>query len=734
MQAGRVEIPDILDYQRETMSLKSAPKQSILARFAPEAGDGGFALRARILGMHCASCALAIEEALNSEPEVDARVSLGAGQLSLGWKGGVERGEALLEKVSALGYKVAPLGPEGPSQNREDRALRIALGVSGAASLALMLLSPHMWPEGLHRTLQWASAIIAIPTVLYAGMPFFLSAFKALRVFRTNMDVPISVALIMTMGMSLFEIFHHGAYVYFDSGTMLLFLLLIGRYLDFRTRRRVKNAAQDLLAMISGTATIREDGRLRAIPTRDLKAGMLLQVAAGEAIAADGVVESGSSEIDPSPLTGESLTQPVAAGTRVLGGMVNVLAPLAVRLKASSSESLLSDVIRLMERAEQGHARYVRLADKAARAYTPVVHLLAATTYILWNPILGRPWQDSLLAAMTVLIITCPCALGLAVPAVQVLASGRLFKRGLLLKSADALERLAKIDTVAFDKTGTLTQGRPLLANPSEIGSLNMQLAASLAAKSRHPLARALHDMYGGKIIDMAVDEMPGKGLKAQREGKNIRLGRRDWCGNAAAPPSDSPELWLCVEGSTPVRFAFTDELRRDAKRTVVELKQRGYQTLLLSGDRETAVKAVAAAVGIDAFVAQATPQDKTFKIEALRKEGHKILMVGDGLNDAPALATADVSMSPSAALDIAQNAADIVFQGSSLHAVVEALSLSQRAEKLVKENFFLSFAYNIIAVPIAMAGLVTPMVAAVAMALSSILVVLNAQRISKDR
>lgn len=708
----------------EMIRKDTSPKESV-ARFATEEADGWRFLRARISGLRCASCALAIEDALNAEPDVDARVHLATNHLSLKWKGDARRGQALLDKISALGYSAAPFGTEPDASAAEGRRLRLSLGLSGAASVLLMLLSPYT-------SLQWLSAAMAIPTALFAGIPFFRSAYRALRSSKTNMDVPISIAVLMAMAMSVFELSRGGAYVYFDSGIMLLFLLLIGRTLDFRTRRRVKNAALELLNTISGTATILDNGNRQKLPVRELQSGMLLSVAAGEAIAADGVVESGESEIDSSPITGETLPQAVAKGTQVFGGMINVGAPITVRLKAASKDSLLSEVVRLMERAEQGHARYVRLADRVARAYTPMVLLLALATFILWNPLWGRPWQDALLAAMTVLIISCPCALGLAVPAVQVLASGRLFKRGMLLKSADALERLAKVDTVVFDKTGTLTQGLPRLANPADIGSVNMQIAASVASQSKHPLARALHDMYGGKLFDLNVSEFSGKGLEAQHDGKRIRLGRREWCGVSSAPSDNSPELWLCVDGRPPVRFVFSDSLRRDAALTVADLKRRGFRVVVLSGDREQAVASVAKELNIPEYLASATPRDKTLRIEALRKEGRKVLMVGDGLNDAPALVSADVSMSPSAALDIAQNAADIVFQGSSLHAVVEALMLAQRAKKLVKQNFFLSFAYNIIAVPLAMAGMVTPMIAALAMALSSIFVVLNAQRIAR--
>ncbi len=431
---------------------------------------------------------------------------------------------------------------------------------------------------------------------------------------------------------------------------------------------------------------------------------------------------------------------------------------------------------------------------------------LAFGTFLVWWLALGRPWQPSLLTAMTVLIITCPCALGLAVPAVQILTSGRLFRHGMLLKSANAVERLAVVDTIIFDKTGTLTAGKPQLTNPQDIGSRNMQLAVSLAAHSKHPLARALVDMYGGKIIPMEVAEISGQGLEAvipvssvqtavsfrkisssdsnagrkeigaesdlvshgsteiripdkiaflQRhksdfsgmtpplenstnnensflESKTLRLGRRDWCGDASAAADDNPELWLSIEGEKPLRFAFADALRVDAKAVIYELKQRGYAVSLLSGDREPAAAGIAAALGITDFHARVTPVEKHQMVEALRQQGKHVLMIGDGLNDAAALAAADVSMSPSSALDITQNAADIVFRGEKLAPVLEALTIAKRAHRLVKENFALSLGYNIIAVPLAMMGLVTPLIAAIAMSVSSLLVVANAQRLNR--
>lgn len=720
---------------------ETAADDQDISRFVIHEKDGDNALHMIVEGMHCPNCAFRIEETLNAEAGVAARVNLTTRRLTLRWRDAAIQPNRLLQIVRDMGYKLTPFDAAEleDSDKREEKFLLRCLAVSGFASGNIMLLSVALWSASQETMgvatrdlMHWVSALIAVPTVLYAGRPYFNSAWQMIKHGRTNMDVPISVALILTTIMSLFETLHHGEYAYFDSVVMLLFLLLIGRYLDRRTRGRARAAAQDLLLMMAGTATVVEDGKMRLLPIRELRSGMVLQVAAGEKIAADGFVENGTSEIDPSFISGETVAQTVTAGTRVFGGMINLLAPITVRITATSGESLLGEVIKLMEKAEQGHARFVRLADRIARYYTPVVHALALATFLAWYFLGHEPWQVALLTATTVLIITCPCALGLAVPAVQVLTSSRLFRHGMLLKSSDAVERMASVDTVIFDKTGTLTAGHPRLANPSKIGGRNMQLAVSLAAHSRHPLARALHDMYGGKPVPLEVAEFPGQGLEATLDGKTLRLGRRDWCGDMQAPADDSPELWLSVEGEAPVRFAFSDALREDAKEVLRELKRQGYAVSLLSGDREQAVANVAASLGLTDYRAHVTPVEKHRIVEELRGQGRHVLMVGDGLNDAAALAVADVSMSPSSALDITQNAADIVFQGEKLAPVLEALNVCKRANRLVKENFALSLGYNVVAVPLAMMGEATPLVAAIAMAGSSILVVANAQRLNR--
>ena len=381
-----------------------------------------------------------------------------------------------------------------------------------------------------------------------------------------------------------------------------------------------------------------------------------------------------------------------------------------------------------MESAQQGRARYVALADRVARLYAPAVHGLALATFIAWWLVLGAGWQAALLNAIAVLIITCPCALALAVPAVQVVAAGRLLRAGILAKSETALERLAGIDTVVFDKTGTLSEGRPVLLRDDAWSDDDLAAAVSLAVTSRHPLARALAAAAPSVAAADGVEEIPGCGLQAA----GTRLGRRDWCDAGPADEADGPELWLQRAGHPAARFAFRDEPRRDAEQVVAALNRRGLDVELLSGDRPAVAGSMAGRLGIARWRGGCTPVEKAIRLDELARSGRRVLMVGDGLNDAPALGHARVSMSPSAAAEIAQNAADLVFQGDRLWPVLEALAVAHRANRLVLQNLGLAFAYNLVTIPMAMAGLVTPLVAAIAMSTSSVVVVGNALRLGR--
>lgn len=714
--------------------------------YLQDLGDRRWGLDLMVEGLHCAGCVRSIETALARAPDVRAgRVNMTTRRLRLEWEGVAARGAELIAAVGALGYRLVPFDSRrlDDADRAEERTLLRALAVAGFAAANVMLLSVAVWAghsQGMgpatRALMHWVSALVALPVIVYAGRPFFRSALGALAAGRANMDLPISLAVILAGAMSLFETATGGAHVYFDSALALLFFLLIGRYLDRRARGRARSAAAALVALTDRAVTVIDpDGGTRYLRPDRLAVGMTVQVAAGERIGADGRILSGVSEIDASLLTGETLPQPATPGDRVFAGSLNLAAPLRLSVTAVGGETLLAEIVRLMETAEQGRARYVALADRVAALYAPVVHGLAAITFVGWLLFGGLPWQAALLNAVAVLIITCPCALALAVPVVQVVASGRLMRRGVLVKSATALERLARIDHVALDKTGTLTQGRPTPRFPAAADPAALDLAAGMARASRHPLARAVARARPGAPAPDGVRETPGAGLALATEAGEVRLGSRAWCGVDPAVDDigdPAPEMWLARPGAGPLRITFDDPPRADAAATVAALRRRGAGVEILSGDRAPVVEGLAAAVGIETWRAGLTPAEKCARLEALAAEGRRVLMVGDGLNDAPALAAASASMSPSAAADISQTAADIVFQGDRLGPVVEALDLARRSDRVVKQNFALAFLYNGLTIPLAVAGFVTPLVAAIAMSASSLAVILNALRVGR--
>jgi len=711
-----------------------------------EGADGLSRLTLMIDGIHCAACVWLIESVLARAPEiVQARVNLTTRRLALAWRGPASDADRLLAPVRALGYRLVPFDARrlDDAEAARDRALLRAMAVAGFAAGNIMLLSVSVWAghaEGMgpatRGLLHWVSALIALPAVAYAGQPFFRSALAALRYRRLNMDVPISLGVLLATGISLFETVTGGQHAYFDSAVALLFFLLVGRYLDSRARSRARSAARELLALAARAATVVDaDGRSRYVPPDQLAPGMCVLVAAGERVAVDGVVRDGRTEIDSSLLTGESVPVAAAPGDRVMAGTVNLSAPIKVEATAVGAATVLAEIGRLMEAAEQSRSRYVGLADRVARAYAPVVHILAAVTLIGGLTLGALGWHAALLNAIAVLIITCPCALALAVPAVQVVATGKLMRHGLLMKSGSGLERLAAIDHVVMDKTGTLTTGRPeLLGEPA---AQALARAAALAGASRHPLARAIRRAAPAAPLAAGVAEIPGEGLVAGGAGGETRLGSRSFCGigpeaAGAAEEAAGPELWLVQPDHPPVRFMFQDRLRPDAGAAVQALRDLGLGIEILSGDQAPAVAAAARSLGIETWRARADPAAKLARLAALAADGRRVLMIGDGLNDAPALAQAHASISPATGADISQVAADAVFQGERLMPAAVAVGVARRAERLIRQNLVLALAYNGFTIPLAMLGFVTPLVAAIAMSTSSLVVIGNALRLGR--
>ncbi|MEZ5724811.1 MAG: heavy metal translocating P-type ATPase [Paracoccaceae bacterium] len=686
---------------------------------------------------HCAACISDVERVLTAQPGVRAaRVNLTLRRVMIDAPG--HRAEDFIPILEGIGYEAHELDASALSSSAADRQGRdilMRIGVAGFAMMNIMILSIAVWSgaEGPTRDMfHWISALIALPTVIFAGKPFFVSAWTSLRAGRLGMDVPISLALILATAISLFETLHSGSHAYFDAAVMLCFFLLVGRYLDYRSRAVARSAAEELTALEVPRAVLLKDGAETVVNVADLAPGDVIRIRPGARVAADGEVIAGMSEIDRSLLTGESLPVQAGPGVALSAGEVNLTGPLDLRVTAAGRNSSLSRLADLVANAEASRGRYASLAERAARAYSPTVHLLALCSLLGWLYATGD-WRLALNIAAAVLIITCPCALGLAVPAVVTAASGKLFKKGLLIKEGTALERLAEVDTIVFDKTGTLTMGRPELVSAGDLPEALRPVALAIADGSGHPLSRALAAALKAEgVVPAVLDrfrEVPGYGVEAEWQGRAVRLGRPDWVG-AAAPEADGPVSVLSVAGEAPVVLHFADALRPGAVDCVAALRGQGRRVLMLSGDTEAAVARAAASLGIGEFRAGVTPQEKEAAIAALASEGAKVLMVGDGLNDTAALARAHVSISPATALDAARVASDIVLMGQDLAPVADALTLSATARRRIKQNFAISIAYNIVAVPFAMAGFATPLMAALAMSASSISVTLNALRL----
>ncbi len=722
-------------------SAPSAP--SALGAFTTSVAPGKLRIDLHVPGIHCAGCIRKVEGAVRPLAGVTtARVNFTTRRLAVEWEEGRLAPEAIVAAVEDAGFEARPFNPADAAATTGDpqsRRLLTAMAVAGFAAMNIMLLSVSVWSgaDGATRHLfHILSAAIAIPAIAYSGRPFFASALMALRHGRTNMDVPVSIGIVLASGISFHEMLTDQPHVWFDGVTMLLFFLLVGRYLDSVMRDRARAGVATLMKQVArGALVLAPDGSEEYRPLESIAPNMLVLVPAGERVPVDGTVMSGSSALDRSLVTGESLPEAVAPGADVLAGTLNLDAPLTIKATRVGEDSFIGQVVRLMEVAEGGRARYVRVADRAARLYAPVVHLTALCTLIGWL-LVGAGWHQALVTATAVLIITCPCALGLAVPAVQVMAANLLMQRGVLIKDGGALERLAEVDAVVFDKTGTLTLGRPTPIDGLPLAAETLALAAGLARQSTHPLSRALWQAAREQgVTAAAVDEareIPGCGMEAMVAGLRLRLGRPDWVGVDVDQGTHPDALTLAFRrGDAPATIMhFTDPVRPEAREAIDSLKQRGLAITILSGDREEAVAAVAASLGVAGWHARLTPADKLGHIRQMAATGQRVLVVGDGLNDAPALAAGHASMAPSTASDAGQTAADLLFLRDSLMAVPVALQVAAAADRHVKQNFVAAIGYNLLAVPIAILGYATPMIAAIAMSTSSILVVANALRL----
>ena len=721
---------------------KASSEEMLLA--SRPLGNGLRQVDLSVPAAHCGACIVTIETALKALPVVEsARVNLTSRRVSCVWRESVDGQPsdpgAILDALSGCGYRGHLFTASPDADDRVRMKLLQAVGISGFAATNIMLLSVSVWSGADAATrdmFHWISAVIAAPVLIYAGRFFYASAWEALRRGRTNMDVPIALAITLSYAVSLWETIHSGEHAWFDATVTLLFFLLIGRTLDHIMRNKARSAVMGLARLVPRGATVIDaDGSRRYMPVDDIAVGEQIVLSAGERVPVDAKVLTGESDVDMSIVTGESRAVTVAPGSELKSGAMNLTGSLVIEAVATARDSLLSEIIGLMEAAEGGRARYRRIADRAASWYSPVVHLLAFVTFLGWG-IFGGDWKQAMLISVAVLIITCPCALGLAVPVVQVVAAGELFRRGIMVKDGSAMERLAEIDAVAFDKTGTLTMGRPRLIDAGTTDERTLSLAAGMARHSRHPLSMALARQVTASPADFeTVTEIPGAGLEAKRPEGIYRLGSPAFAGTAQTKEDDNgarSTVMLSLNGNELARFFFEDTIRPGAQGAVAALQGRGYAAYILSGDGRPVVSAMARRLKIDGWFGALTPKGKVEVLEGLSVKGHRVLMVGDGINDAPALAAAHVSMAPASAADVGRQAADLVFMHEGLEAVPVAIDISRRAGRLIRENFVLAIGYNLIAVPIAIAGYATPLIAAVAMSTSSLIVVTNALRLGR--
>ena len=697
---------------------------------APEMAGVLVDSRFTVPGMRCAGCIAKIERGLGELAGVDAaRVNFSAKRVAVRHDAAIEPDD-LVEALQKLGFE-SQLAAANPlaQEDGESRKLLTALAVAGFGMMNIMLLSVSVWSGagGVTREMfHWLSALIALPVVAYSGRPFFASAAMALRYGRTNMDVPISIGVLLATGLSFYETLTGGEHAYFDGAVMLLFFLLAGRALDATMRNRTRAGIGALLGRMGKSASVvQADGSTQRVDADELEPGMVMLVAAGEALAADGRVIEGNGAVDNAMLTGESTPQPVTRGDDVHAGAINLTAVLRIEVTATQGDTAIAEIARLMDEAGQSRSSYVRIADRAARLYAPAVHSLAFLAFVGWM-IAGAGWHQSLVIAIAVLIITCPCAMGLAVPAAQVVASNALIRKGLLVKDGSALERLAEVDMALLDKTGTLTLGEPR-PDLSPLGENERAVALGLAEHSRHPLSkglsRALRQAGVAPASISDVREVGGQGIAGIWQGKDIAFER----------PLDGGEgQATCFRiGENRWTLQFSDPLRSDAGNTLSALADQGITGSIISGDRPEAVEAVAGRLGI-AGKGGVSPTEKLALLESAKADGHFPLMVGDGLNDGPALAAAHASIAPGTASDASQQAADAVFVGEGLMPVALSVKVARATMRIVRQNFGFAIAYNVCAVPLALAGLVTPLIAAVAMSLSSLVVVANSLRLSR--
>jgi Cu+-exporting ATPase len=706
-------------------------------------------LQFAVRGMTCASCVARVEKALKKLPGVaDASVNLATEQASV--RGAGLHPDAIVAAVAQAGYEAAPVQRGQPRPPAAQSALPSWWPVAAAAILSLPLVLP-MLVQGWMLP-GWVQLLLATPVQFWLGARFYRAGWKALRAGAGNMDLLVAIGTSAAYALSVWQLIAapggHGApHLYFESSAVVITLVLLGKWLEGRAKRQTVDAIRALESLRPGTALVRRGGQDLEVALEQLRVGELMVVRPGARVPADGRVLEGASHLDESLLTGESLPVARGAGDAVLGGAVNGEGLLLVEATKVGADTMLARIIRMVEDAQAVKAPIQRLVDRVSAVFVPVVLLISLVTLLGWGLATGD-WQQALLNAVAVQVIACPCALGLATPTGIMVGTGVAARHGILIKDALALETAHAVRTVVFDKTGTLTEGKPRVV-AIEGADRRRLLALAWAAQqySEHPLAKAVAEAARGRGLALpAASEavaLPGRGVRARVEGATVYLGNQALMREIGAPAAEWQEAarrhegdgrtvsWLAVEEGGRLRveglLAFGDRLKPGSREAVARLRRMGVDAVMLTGDNQGAAALVARELGLSRYVAEVLPADKARAVLELKASGAKVAMVGDGINDAPALAAADVGMAMAGGTDVAMHTAGITLMRGDPLLVAEAIAVSHRTYRKIRQNLGWAFVYNVVGIPVAALGLLNPVLAGAAMALSSVSVVTNA-------
>ncbi|MGX5219244.1 heavy metal translocating P-type ATPase [Pseudomonas segetis] len=700
-----------------------------------------------IEGINCAACGWLIEKHLRALPGVnDARLNLSNHRLNVSWIDSQVALSQLLTELRKIGYAGHPWQADEAAQKlaTENRRAMRQLGLAGLLWFQVMMATMATWPEfnidlspELHMILRWVSLFLTTPIIFYCCGQFFRGALRDLRTRHLTMDLSVSLAIGGAYVAGIWSAITGTGELYFDAVGMFAFFLLAGRYLERRARERTAAATAQLVNLLPASCLrLNEQGQTQRILLSELRLGEQVLVQPGALMPADGCILSGQSSVDESVLTGEYLPQPRAEGDQVTAGTLNVEGPLVVEVQALGDATRLSAIVRLLERAQTDKPRLAELADQVSQWFLLFLLLAATVVGVIW-------WQidpsRAFWVVLALLVATCPCALALATPTALTAATGTLHSLGVLLTRGHVLEGLNQIDTVIFDKTGTLTEGKLTLSAIHPLGALDsdacLALAAALENRSEHPIAKAF-----GRATQAAdqVDSFPGQGLHGTIEGRQLRIGQAAFvCALSGKPapaiPGESGQWLLLGDQQGPLAwFVLDDRLRADALELITSCKARGWHVLLLSGDSSPVVAQIARQLGIEDARGGLTPDDKLAALKVLHQQGRRVLMLGDGVNDVPVLAGADISVAMGSATDLAKTSADAVLLSNRLGSLVDAFKLARRTRRIIIENLIWAALYNSLVLPFAALGLITPLWAAVGMSISSLLVVLNALRLAR--